>query len=941
MSGQAGGRGYLIQAVITVLDALNDRDWTECILEPNLGQEKIDLLLRSAGGDRVSQIKSSENAIGAAQVRAWAASLEAAYPNATRHELRLVGPVTAGAASTSTVGRVAVPVPEALNMRALLEQCAHRLDRYLRDLGHGATRPTARELLAQALATRLGTLAATSKSLSREAIENLLAAWVAELLPPGASDELNVPRQLPGAPRDFVGRIYELAVLRKAAAGNRVRVVVIRGMTGVGKSVLAACAAAEVEQHYPDGQVYLQTRAPDLGSRPTARLLTDVIQAFRATYPSSDDAHRCLADFRTVLNGRRVLILAENIDSAEQAEMLIPPTSGSLLIVTTQLRFDLPGAVMLELDAMSEDDGRTLVQAIAPRIGDGATALARICGYLPLAIRIACGTLNARPDVSPIEYIERLRGVNEQAKLVRAALDVSLAHASAEMKSFLTAMAVFPSDFDAAGAAAVWGEPDEVSDAQLAAVIGCHLIVWDDRQQRYSLHNLVRAYLADRAQVAQFSLFTTRHAHYYSDLCSEIERLYREGGQSVFAALNLFDSESLNIAAGLFFSAEHAPADVSAAEICTTFVRGLTHVMDLRLPPLARAHVLLAGLEAARKLGDGGLIVLHTGNLGRIHRELGELDLAIKCQEWVLLKAIEAGHLQDQAYAHYHIGLAMLDRDDFVAAISHLKRALELSRDPSLGLKQFEASTLNNLGMAYLRMGCPSMAINYLRPALDLQRQLSDPRMLAFALMYLGTALVKSSTETALAVELLESAAGIAEDLGDTQLRFSALQSLVNALEQTGRLQDAFAIAKAQHADAIGIGYLGQEADALRTLGDLHLKNDDVASARATYEELMRIARDHDDKPTERNALAGLANLALHEGNSETAASLLEQQLSLATSSREKAAISIKLGNLLAAEGNRERASTLLGQALQYYNSIDHESVDALRTHIATIEAMK
>src|SRR5438067_8277323 len=111
MSGRAGGRGYLIQAVIAVLDALDDRDWTECVLEPMLGAEKIDLLLRSASGDRVSQIKSSENAIGAADLGNWAEELEAAYPSAKQYELRLIGPVTAGAASITRMGKVDVPPP--------------------------------------------------------------------------------------------------------------------------------------------------------------------------------------------------------------------------------------------------------------------------------------------------------------------------------------------------------------------------------------------------------------------------------------------------------------------------------------------------------------------------------------------------------------------------------------------------------------------------------------------------------------------------------------------------------------------------------------------------------------------------------------------------------------------------------------------------------------
>ena len=327
--------------------------------------------------------------------------------------------------------------------------------------------------------------------------------------------------------------------MRKAAERDGVRVVMIRGMTGVGKSVLAARAAAEVESRFPEGHIYLDLRKAEPGPRPATRALTDIIQAFRPTYAGTDDATAVWADFRTLLNGRRVLILAENVHAAEEVEWLIPPTPGSLLIVTTQSRFDLPGAVPLELDVLSEDDGATLVGVIAPRTKDAAAELAWICGYLPLAIRIACGTLTRSPDVSPDEYIRRLGGVSERAKLVRAALDVSFVHLPSETKRFLAATTVFPADFEADGLTAVWGQPEDQTDALLGTVISRHLIQWDDKRRRFSLHDLVRAYITETADAADLGLFATRHAQYYADLCSHIERLYREGGESVFSATPL------------------------------------------------------------------------------------------------------------------------------------------------------------------------------------------------------------------------------------------------------------------------------------------------------------------------------------------------------------------------------------------------------------------
>jgi tetratricopeptide (TPR) repeat protein len=224
--------------------------------------------------------------------------------------------------------------------------------------------------------------------------------------------------------------------------------------------------------------------------------------------------------------------------------------------------------------------------------------------------------------------------------------------------------------------------------------------------------------------------------------------------------------------------------------------------------------------------------VLHTGNLGRVYRELGELDKALKCQEELLRKATVAGYREDQAYAHHHIGLTLLDKGDLKGGIRHLEEALTLSREPALDLKSLEAFTLNNLGTVYLRMDRPAKAMDYLRPALDLQDESSDPRMLTLVLVNLGTALVAGNRESALAAEMLDKALGIAEDLGDVRTQIAARQKLAEALGQCGRYDDALAAAKAQRAEAKLTGDLDMEVNAIRTIGDLHLAVADVASAR-------------------------------------------------------------------------------------------------------------
>lgn len=938
MSGRAGARGYLVQAVIGILDALDDYTWNSIELEPQVGEDKVDLRFRSPDGDRVSQIKSSENPIGAAQIRKWAADLEQAYPGALQYELRLIGPLSGGAASESRVGNVDVPTAEALNLSALVERCAHRLDRLLRSLGHGATQPAAREILAEALATRLGTLAAVGQSLTRHALERLLASWVAELMPARNSSALRVPRELPGAPSDFIGRQDELTFLRNVSAELSTRAVVISGLTGVGKSVLAASAASDLEPRYPDGQVYLDLRRMSITSRNATRIVIEVIQAFIPSYQSHDDAARCLADFRSLLNGRRVLILADNVETAEEVADLMPPVPGSLLIATTQSRFDLPGAAKVSLDVLSDPEGVALAQSIAPRTGDMAGLLAGMCSNHPLAIRIACGTLNARPDISPEDFITRLSGIGERAKLVRAALDLSLAMAPKQVKRFLTALSVFSLDFDMDAIASVWDGSRDQSDDLVAATIGRHLVEWDDKRKRYHLHDLVQAYILELTDHKLRSLFATRHAYYYAELCCQIEQQYRKGGESSLSALHLFDSEAANIAGGFLFSSSNAATDESAAQVCTSYARGLIHVMDLRLSPLARADVLLAGLEAARKLKNTGLIVLHTGNLGRVYRELGELELSLKCHHKVLEWATKDGFVHDRAYALHHIGLAHLDKEEYFVGIEYLEKSLAICGDPTEDLKFLEASTLNNLGNAYLRLGRPAKALDYLRPALDLQQKVQDPRMLSLTMINLGKALVSTHTEPSLAVEMLTDAAEIAEDIGDLRGEFIARGDLASALAQAGRPDDAVATAKALFDDAAATGHTPTEVDALETLGEVYLGRGEVELARKAYEQLVAIAGDRDFPSAASKSLEGFARIALHEGQRARAIEYLQKRLTIASGEHLKATLAWRIGELLAEEGNLRQAQEMMGQAIPYFTGINHERVAAMHKKMVDVE---
>jgi hypothetical protein len=126
MSGQAGGRGYLVQAIVSVLDAIaDDHDWVSVAVDPNVAMDKVDILWEYSNGSKVVQVKSSENPIYVPIVKRWAKELEDSV-TASEYELRLVGNVSYEVLKLGVHGKVTIPLPQALNFRALRRESAHQ-----------------------------------------------------------------------------------------------------------------------------------------------------------------------------------------------------------------------------------------------------------------------------------------------------------------------------------------------------------------------------------------------------------------------------------------------------------------------------------------------------------------------------------------------------------------------------------------------------------------------------------------------------------------------------------------------------------------------------------------------------------------------------------------------------------------------------------------------
>ncbi|WP_158647611.1 AAA family ATPase [Actinoplanes sp. ATCC 53533] len=175
-------------------------------------------------------------------------------------------------------------------------------------------------------------------------------AVVAELLPASAAPAppasapaapTDIPRQLPGRGGALVGRAAQLSRLDEILlrpAGDRPRIAVVTGMAGAGKTALAVDWAHDAAEAFPDGVLYADVRGfgPDQPLEPRevlAGFLRALGQSRAAEQGSLDER---AARFRTALDGRRALVLLDNVQSIEQVRPLLPGAGSCAVLITSR-----------------------------------------------------------------------------------------------------------------------------------------------------------------------------------------------------------------------------------------------------------------------------------------------------------------------------------------------------------------------------------------------------------------------------------------------------------------------------------------------------------------------------------------------------------------------------------------------------------------------------
>ena len=573
-----------------------------------------------------------------------------------------------------------------------------------------------------------------------------------------------VPHQLPAGVRHFVGRAGELdrlsAFLDEVAQANAaVGIAAIGGTAGVGKTTLAVHWAHRVADRFSDGQLYVNLRGfgPGEPVEPSeaVRGFLDALGVPVQGIPVGLDAQAGL--YRTLVSGKKMLVLLDNARDADQVRPLLPGSPGSLVLVTS--RSQLTGLTAAEdafpvsVDVLSQAEACELLTRRMGATGAAAQPtvireLADLCAGLPLALSIVAAIAIARPGLAPEALLAELDGgrgqldtldAGDAATSVRGIFSWSYRQLSEPAARMFRLLGIHPGpDISLAAAASLAGLPGPETRTVLAELRAAHLVV-EQPASRFSFHDLLRAYAAELAGTfdsprARRGATRRMLDHYlYTGRAAAAEYppifappLPAPPSPAPGVALPRLDGHGQATA---WFEAEH---QVLVAVIAWAAERFDGHAM--RIPLILRPFLDRGGywadwvttgttaLAAARRLGDTeGQACAHY-NLGAAYTNVeGYQDAAAHLLEALALYR-QNGDAPGQGIAY--IGLEhMCEKQQLPAdALRYAEQALSQFR--AIGDQRGEAVALNNVGWSHILAGDPLAALPLLREAITLEGKL-------------------------------------------------------------------------------------------------------------------------------------------------------------------------------------------------------------------------
>ncbi len=613
---------------------------------------------------------------------------------------------------------------------------------------------------------------------------------------------------------DFIGRDRELDHIASYLIDKGSRsapVVVISGMAGVGKTELAYAVVDRLAETFSDATLFINLHGPNQTPLTPTMALRRIIQATGDTGVLPEQLGELIARYRGVLSGRRAIVIADNAYDAAQLRPLLPPR-GVALLVTSRQRLALSGALLIDLSPLGQEAAQNLLQIIYPRIGSDTAALAKACGFLPLALRISASLLLVQRYHTVAELLAELQreklsvladpqAVDDPEVSVAASLRLSYsALPDAAQRAFIQ-FAIFPAPFSPTAALAVLDEPG--TDVALALLDQHHLLQWDQERQLYTFHDLVRAFALSLQSPSP--VHQRRYVDWYlKQLLFVADQLKGDAQIKALAAIDgmyphlleslaICDSaQRLRIAAALWGYWElrgalreglswlrralaEAPQERNLWSVIANAQTGAGALARARgAYPSARRYVL-ASLRMRERLGD------HHGQAKALNN-LAQLDLLVgnhvRAQESFtasLAGMREANDRWGAAIVSCNLGMLEHELGDFPEAVRLLTSGI--ADLEALGDQSSVAMYLENLGFALLAFGDVQGAEDRMRSSLRLREALDDQWGLASVHQALGKIAVMRG-QLSDAVNHYSLALRLVDTLGDDEGQILTIEGI-------------------------------------------------------------------------------------------------------------------------------------------------------------------
>ncbi|MGA5702694.1 BTAD domain-containing putative transcriptional regulator [Peterkaempfera bronchialis] len=584
------------------------------------------------------------------------------------------------------------------------------------------------------------------------------------------AEPVRAPRQLPAPPPMFTGRDAETDVLCKALnpdGARHVRVAAVDGVAGVGKSALAIHVSHRVAERYPDGQLYINLQgAAAAGAVPLTphEVLVRWLPQFGV--PGSEvpvETGAASARWRSLLAGRRLLLVLDDACSAEQVRPLLPAEHGCAVVVTSRsVLSTLDGAEFVHLEPPSEPEAVALLGRLAgeERLACDPAAARAVVGYcerLPLLVRIVAARLASRPGWSVRAIADRLAQEHQRLNelqvgelSVRASLAVSLREAGDEGTRVFALLAVVDAtEIDLPLAASLAGLSSTDAEEVLEQLVDARLVD-SPEPGYYRMHDVVRLYAREQASLhvaaTEREAVRRRVVDHYLSLAGQASRLLDpEEWAAVGAASPIVHPAGFTLAdrptacAWIDFAAPHLPVFMAglanhpelAADIarCALDAYPALVIRD-RWSELIRLSTV--GVQAARssvqpvlEARARNVLGLAYGQTGQFAESLAEFGHALGLWE-------ELGERQQMARASNNLGVLARLRDDLPEAVRCHERSILLFQEA--GDSNGQARALTNLGVVHQRLGDHDRAITAHARAAEAFRALGDQYRLGLVL---------------------------------------------------------------------------------------------------------------------------------------------------------------------------------------------------------------